>query len=114
MLSDENGFTFVELIIVLIILTILITSVSVYFNSLQEQIKASACRANQLGLIQAQNIYFTHYSLNESEGKYAEELDDLIPFINDKRIPQCPSQGSYIIEKNGNVTCSIPEHKRIN
>lgn len=114
MLSDEKGFTFIELIIVLVILIILVTAASAYFANLQDQINASACKANQLNLIQAQAIYFTDHSLNKSGGKYAEELDELIPYINSHKIPVCPSQGLYILEKNGNATCSLPEHDRIN
>lgn len=113
MLSDEKGFTFIELIIVLVILIILVTAASAYFVNLQEQINATACRANQMNLIKAQNLYYTHYYLNENQEKFAEELEELIPFTNQDEIPECPSQGSYILEEHGNVTCSLPEHERI-
>ena len=112
--SEESGFTLIELVIVLIILIILVSSVSAYFSSLQDKIDASACKTNQMGLIQAQNIYYTDCYMNEDEGRYAEELEDLIPFINNNEIPECPSQGSYLLLENGEVNCTIPGHKRIN
>ncbi len=113
MLTNEDGFTFVELIMVIVILAILLTSVSAYFSSLQEQINASACKANQMGLVQAQKLHYTYFYLNEAEGKYAEEIDELIPFIQSNKIPDCPSGGSYSIQENSDITCSISRHKRI-
>ncbi len=114
MSSEENGFTLIELVIVIVILGIVVTSVSAYFAGMQEKINASACKANQLSLIQAQKLHYTHYYFNESDGRYAEELEELIPFIQHESIPICPSQGSYLIEEDGGITCSIPGHKRIN
>ncbi|MEJ2629190.1 MAG: prepilin-type N-terminal cleavage/methylation domain-containing protein [bacterium] len=114
MLSEESGFTLIELVIVLIIIIILLTSINAYFVNLQEQINASACKANQLGLVQAQNLYYVDLYMNEGEGDYAEELEDLIPFIDNAEIPVCPSQGTYLILESGNIDCTIPSHKRIN
>lgn len=112
--SEESGFTLIELVIVLIILIILVSSVSAYFSSLQNQIDTSACKANQMGLIQAQNIYYTDCYMNDGQGKYAEELEDLVPYLKNERTPECPAQGSYLLLENGDVRCTIPRHKRIN
>lgn len=114
MLSEESGFTLIELVIVLIIIIILLTSINAYFINLQEQINASACKANQLGLVQAQNLYYIDLYMHEGEGNYAEELEDLIPYIESAEIPVCPSQGTYLILEFGDVECSISSHKRIN
>ncbi len=114
MLSEESGFSFIELIIVLIIMIILLTSINAYFINLQEQINASACKANQLGLVQAQNLYYVDLYMHEGEGDYAEELEDLIPYIDNEEIPVCPSQGTYLILEFGDIDCTIPSHKRIN
>jgi len=112
MLTDENGFTFVEIVIVLVILGILVAVVSSYFSSIQEQVNIAACKSNQMSLEQAQKLHYTYYYINKSEGKYAEELDSLIPFIRQGSIPNCPSQGSYLLLANGAITCSIGTHKR--
>ena len=109
--TNENGFTLVELVVVLVIIVIIATTATAkYFHNLA-QVKATACKSHQLAIEHAQVLYWTDRALN-GEGEYADELNQLIPFFLEETTPVCPSEGSYLLDENGSCTCSIDSHHR--
>ena len=110
--NSEYGFTLVEIIVTLVILGILVTTVLVKFINLSDSSEMAACITNQHSLTTAQTLYFLTKLENEETGYYAESLNDLIPYIIGDQIPRCPSDGTYILLPEGQITCTIENHQR--
>jgi len=109
--NSNLGFTLVELIVTLVIVGILATAALTQFIDLSHSAHAAACITNQLSLETAQTMYYTTNYL-AGDAHYAESIDDLVPFLREEQIPQCPSGGTYKLLSDGKVTCTIPDHKR--
>ena len=109
--DSEGGFTFVELIVTVVILGILVTIAITRYIQLLHTSRAAACKYNQSVLETAQTMYYTTTYLS-GNAHYAESLDDLVPFLKNETVPHCPSGGSYQLLSGGKVTCTIPDHKR--
>ena len=109
--TGEKGFTFVELIVVLVIISILVAVSGSKFIDLSNSAQTGACRANQLALETAQTMYYTENTL-QGNGHYAESFDELIPYLQNEIIPVCPGDGVYQILPDGKINCSIAKHNR--
>jgi prepilin-type N-terminal cleavage/methylation domain-containing protein len=108
--KSEHGFTFIELIISVVLLGILVTVAANRFIDLSQSAKTGACCANQLSLKTAQTLYYVE-NLVDGVGSYASTLEDLLPFIRKGTIPVCPGGGTYLLLSDGKVSCTIPGHK---
>ncbi|MBN1782355.1 prepilin-type N-terminal cleavage/methylation domain-containing protein [bacterium] len=107
----SGGFTLVELIIILVIIGILSSVAILRFMMLTDTAKASLCIANQQTLNAAQAMYLAQTSVNTGYSEYADDLNDLIPFIDSGTVPECPIGGTYEIDPvSGIITCSLTEH----
>jgi prepilin-type N-terminal cleavage/methylation domain-containing protein len=109
--TGEKGFTFVELIVVIVIISILVAASATKFIDLSNSAQAGACRANQLALETAQTMYYTENILN-GNSHYAESFDELIHYLQDETIPVCAGDGVYQILPDGKIKCSIAKHNR--
>ena len=107
----ECGFTLVDLVVTIVILTILATAMATRFFDLSHATDVAACKSNQMTLEFAQRVYYIN-TVQTSSGEYATSLDDLKPFLRDETLPECPSKGQYTILPGGTITCTIEEHQR--
>jgi general secretion pathway protein G len=109
--KNERGFTIIDLVVTIVILGILATAMATRFFDLSNSAEVTACKSNQMTLEFAQRLYYVH-TVQTGYGEYATSLDDLKPYLKDETLPQCPSNGQYIILPLGEITCTIGEHQR--
>jgi len=109
MWKREDGFTFVEIITTLVIIGILASAALARYIDMSQVAKASACVTNQVALETAQTLYYTENYLN-GDGKYADETNQLVPYLRGERLPPCPGNGEYLILPVGVIRCSIDNH----
>jgi len=109
-IRSENGFTFVELITVIVIIGILALSVSAKYTDLSDKAERTACLTNQLALESAQRIYYAKNACKQNTGSYAGNISDLLPFLNNNTQPKCPAGGTYILHANGSISCTDAKH----
>ena len=110
--SSEGGFTFVELIVTVVILGILAAVALTRYVELVHSSQAAACKYNQNTLETAETLYYTQHLLKKGKGKYTRRLKKLKPYLQNGKIPKCPGGGKYKVKKHGKVTCTISDHKR--
>jgi prepilin-type N-terminal cleavage/methylation domain-containing protein len=100
----EQGFTLVEIMIVVLIIGILLAIAVPSFMNARERSRTNACRSN-LRQIQAAK---EQWAMANNEGPTATpDWADLVPTFMQQR-PVCPSGGTYTIgNMSTNPTCSI-------
>ena len=110
MKSQRNrGFTLVDLVVTLVVLAILLGVATTRFVQLTKAAETSECRANLLALRTAQTFFFVQTN-RDGQGRYTQNLEELIPFIKNEILPQCPSGGAYTISQTGGIRCSVSSH----
>ena len=110
--KQQHGFTLVELIMIIVVLGILVLSVTAKYKDLSDGAERATCIANQLSLEQAQTLFYSNCLTSGNAGHYADNLNDLIPFISGGKIPECPGGGTYSLLSAGKISCSKAEHNR--
>lgn len=114
-LRSCDGFTIVELLIVIIVIGALVSIAVPNYSKMIDRAKAVACKAN----IRTIEIARVFNSVNY--GSFGSNLSELKPMFeeigfidkNDESSLVCPDGGVYIYETaTYNVTCSIIEHNR--
>jgi len=106
----EQGFTLIELVVTIVILSILVSVVAIKYIGVTNEVKVVACRTNRFALQTAQRLYYTTQAM-QNHGHYAESLDLLTPYLKDEILPLCPSGGEYQIQPEGKVICTVEDHK---
>lgn len=102
MLSREEGFTFLELIMVVMIIGILVTIAVLSFVFSISASKKTVCSANLRTIDEQLEVYFSEYHA------YPPLLQDLYPdYINSLDCLFCPDSGEAYIydEDTGQVSC---------
>ncbi|MCF6094209.1 prepilin-type N-terminal cleavage/methylation domain-containing protein [Microaerobacter geothermalis] len=95
-MKEENGFTLVEVIIVLFIMGILISLAMPTFQGAIENAQKKGCEANLKMLrTQVENYYY------DNDRTYPSETDWMNTLINEKYLqatPTCSAGGSYSLD----------------
>ncbi len=107
MLDREDGFTFLELMLVVMIIGILVTIAVLSFVVSISASKKTACSANIRTIREQLEVYYTK---NEA---YPPLLQDLVPdYIDSEGCLYCPESGEpYVYEvENGKFELSCPFH----
>ncbi len=107
--KNLSGFTLVELIITIVLLSIIVSIASLKYIDLAKAAELTACHSNQLSLKKAQSLFYAK-SVVDQIGEQADDLAQLEPFLKGN-MPVCPSGGIYSITGNGKIICSHPEHQ---
>ena len=101
----KKGFTLIETMIVILIISILIGIAIPSFINSRSKAKARACAANLREINQAKEQLAMAKSLPEG---FAVNADDLQGYLRDQAFPACPTGGLYTIGAVGeSPTCSI-------
>jgi len=115
--SLRRGFTLVEIMVVLAIIGMLMSIAVVSVNKLRKGAQVTGCKANLTLIDSATDIW----AIKKRKPDGAEPTwEDLLPFIKDKKMPECPSGGEYELGWVGEVdeemkkpTCTIVGHTLI-
>ncbi|HDP70693.1 MAG TPA: type II secretion system protein [Actinobacteria bacterium] len=96
--SSESGFSFVELMIVIFIISILV-SIAVFSYRNISVVELRTCQSNLRTIDGAIMQYYMH------EKNYPSEISDLVPKYL-KTEPKCPSQQvEYTIDSGNRAEC---------
>jgi len=112
-MSNQSGFTLIELIMVIVILGILAAIAVPQFTDLTDSAEATQCKANQGAVEAAASLVYAQNAVAGNPG-FPVALADSMFRNND--IPTCPFDGDDIAYDNttGAASCpnSIPAHAR--
>jgi len=101
---NQQGFTLVEMMVVVVIVGILITIAVPVYNKVTATAEEKACLANIKIIEGAMEVYkAANGTLPGSVGDLMEEKKGG-PFLKEK--PRCPSDNQDYVLSNGKVTCN--------
>ncbi len=105
-ISGEDGFSLLELLTVLLVISILVGIAAVSYSFSVSRVRSTACRGNLKVIREALEAYYA------KEGHYPSSLEDLVPgYIGEGFRFTCPNS-NQVYEYNpteGKVHC--PEHE---
>jgi type IV pilus assembly protein PilA len=100
MFRKDEGFTLVELMVVVLIIGILIAIAIPVFNSARNRAERNSCYSNQRMIEGAVQTYYA--SVETTPANIAALVPNYI-----KETPECPTLDvAYTIDANGDVFCS--------
>ncbi len=111
-LFKQEGFTLVELIVVIVLIGILSSVAVPKFLDLSDAAKTAACKQNQAVIETAATMGYAIHAISGSAA-YPVSLDDMVTAGLLNKVPPCPGDGSIIYDSSlGTVTCSEVSHQR--
>ena len=110
--KSQDGFTLIELVLVVVLIGILTSIAVANYINLSNEAKAATCKTNQISLESAQRIYYARHYMDGS-ACYASTIDELIPYLTRVTAPRCPDErGELQLLPDGAATCTLDSHKR--
>ncbi len=98
----ENGWTLLELMVVVLILAILVSIAIASYTLTTDRARRVTCQQNQRSLNMAVQVY------EGKEGHLPPTLADLAPYVAKSGYDKCPSGPTYSYNATtGLVTCPI-------
>lgn len=100
----RTAFTLIEILIVVILLGILAAIVIPQFSESTEEANRSACQSN----MQAARTQIQLYKFRS--GGTVPTLPQLVTAGYLQSTPACPAGGTYTVDGEGRITCSVEGH----
>ena len=105
-----NGFTILEVMIVVMVIGLLATIAYPFYGRARTTTQINLCQGHQRVLLGAMEQY-----LFEAPNGAAVTFDDILPHVKGEVMPKCPAQGTYTLHSEsegiqGTVACSIAIH----
>jgi prepilin-type N-terminal cleavage/methylation domain-containing protein len=97
-MRTSRGFTLVETMVVVAILGILMAVAGLSLIRAREASRQTVCLTNQCTIDDAKDM-----CASENNRSYGGEItwDDVLPYLQSRRAPACPSGGSYVLQPIG-------------
>ena len=106
----DNGFTLVELMVVVLIIGILVAIAVPAFNLSLAEARKRSCFANQRTVEGAYCAYVASVGPTApSFSDFASLMGELVP-VYLHRVPECPAGGSYSWQTAGELNCGVAGH----
>lgn len=99
MLKNENGFTLVEMLVVMLVITVLLLLIIPNVSTQSESVNDKGCEA-LISIVQTQaDAYFFE------EGSYPKDIDELFNknYLNENQMA-CSDNSTFSIDANGKVS----------
>ena len=108
MFKNRNGFTLIEIMIVVLIIALLLAIAIPNFLKAREKSRAGTCRANLRMLVTAKEQWAMDNRKNAGDTPTHGEIVNAYIKGTDGELPKCPSNGTYDIGNLGTwPLCSI-------
>ena len=112
MIHPQKGFTLVELVVGLVIVSVLSTVATVKFVDMSNSAKAAACKQTQAQIETAAAIGYARTSISGNP-EYPVDIAAMVNAGYLREIPICQSSGTYLYDNvSGKAVCSLASHQR--